>query len=399
MRIESIDFFYAALPVVTEAADGSQDALLVRIEADGVVGWGECEASPLTSIAGFVTPRSHGVCEPVSASVLGEQIDGPEDIERMHAQVRRRSMDLLQAAHVWSGVEVALWDVLGQIRQEPIWAMLGYADSLPKTPYASLLFGATPEDTYAAAVDATRQGFSAMKFGWGGFGSGELAADIAQLEAARAGAGTARLMVDAGQIWAGDPEAALARIPALAAAEVTWLEEPFAPDEYWLYSEVAERAPQIALAGGEAAHSPDMARTLIRYGGVSFVQIDTGRIGGILPSKQVADFAASRGVAYVNHTFTSHLALSAALHPFAGASGSGLCEYPGALSPLARAISDVNIETSADMTVRAPEAPGLGVAVDLVAITPYLRTVEIAVDGRSLVEPTADGGIRVRETR
>ena len=60
MILDSVDFFYASMPDVTLEADGSQDALLVRVTTDdGHSGWGECEASPLTSIAAFVTPRSH----------------------------------------------------------------------------------------------------------------------------------------------------------------------------------------------------------------------------------------------------------------------------------------------------------------------------------------------------
>ena len=89
MIIDSVDFFYASMPEVTLEADGSQDALLVRVIADGHVGWGECEASPLTSIAAFVTPRSHGVCQPVAASVIGERLDGPGDIHRIARLVGR----------------------------------------------------------------------------------------------------------------------------------------------------------------------------------------------------------------------------------------------------------------------------------------------------------------------
>lgn len=54
MQIDAVDFFYLSMPVVTNDADGSQDALLVRVVADDAVGWGECEASPLPSIAAFV---------------------------------------------------------------------------------------------------------------------------------------------------------------------------------------------------------------------------------------------------------------------------------------------------------------------------------------------------------
>jgi hypothetical protein len=125
---------------VTTAADGSQDALVVRIAAGGHVGWGECEASPLPSIAAWVTPMSHGACQPVSASVLGRTLDGPEDIARMAADVAYNSMDLLQAAHTWSGVEIALWDLLGApaaSRSGASWAMSAPTPSSPTPPSSS----------------------------------------------------------------------------------------------------------------------------------------------------------------------------------------------------------------------------------------------------------------------
>ena len=80
MQIESVDFFYLSMPVVTTEADGSQDALVVRVSGGGFSGWGECEAAPLPSIAAFVCPMSHGACQPVAASVLGRRVDSPEDI-------------------------------------------------------------------------------------------------------------------------------------------------------------------------------------------------------------------------------------------------------------------------------------------------------------------------------
>ncbi|HNB28684.1 MAG TPA: mandelate racemase/muconate lactonizing enzyme family protein, partial [Alphaproteobacteria bacterium] len=143
MKIDSVDFFYLSMPVVTDAGDGSQDALVVRVRAGGIEAWGECEASPLTSIASFVCPMSHGACRPVAASVMGEDVSTPADIARIAATIQWNSMDLLQAAHTWSGVEIALWDLLGKKRDEPVYRLLGYSRAYPKMPYASQLFGDT----------------------------------------------------------------------------------------------------------------------------------------------------------------------------------------------------------------------------------------------------------------
>ena len=104
---------------------GFDYVLLDSPPAGGLIGWGECEASPLVLIAAFVAPMSHGACRPVSASVLGRRLDGPDDIRAMAADVAYNSMDLLQAAHTWSGVEMALWDLLGKARGEPAWRLLG----------------------------------------------------------------------------------------------------------------------------------------------------------------------------------------------------------------------------------------------------------------------------------
>src|SRR5512136_3065568 len=104
MTIESVDFFYLSMPVVRDIGDGSQDALLVRVEAGGLVGWGECEAAPLVCMASWNCPMSHSACKPVSASVLGQQLEGVDDIRRINALVRAQSLDLLQADHTLSGI-------------------------------------------------------------------------------------------------------------------------------------------------------------------------------------------------------------------------------------------------------------------------------------------------------
>ena len=386
MRIDSIDLFYAAMPEVTLEADGSQDALLVRVTGDdGSVGWGECEASPLTSIAAFVTPRSHGVCQPVSASTLGEEVNTPADIYRISALVSRNSMDLLQAAHTWSGIEMALWDLLGRKLEQPVWKLLGYSQSYKKTVYASMLMGADPQSTYQLAAKAVADGYKAVKFGWGGYGENDAAIDAEHVMAAREGIGPdATLLIDAGQIWEDDVERAALRVPALQSARVTWLEEPFFADSFQSYSSLATRSNTVALAGGEAAHTEKMATNLIDFGKVKFIQIDAARIGGIGPSKKVADYAVQKGVTYVNHTFTSHLALSASMQAFAGLAEHKICEYPAEPKSLAVDISTNHIRPDAQGEIIAPDSPGLGIEVNLAGLTPYLRKVEILIDGKEI---------------
>jgi L-alanine-DL-glutamate epimerase-like enolase superfamily enzyme len=388
MKIEAVDFFYLSMPEITTEGDGSQDALLVRVSAGGLVGWGECEASPLVSIAAYVTPMSHGACRPVRASVEGREVSSPADIEAIACDVAWKSMDLLQAPHTWSGIEMALWDLIGKARGEPVWRLLGYSKAAKKLPYASVLFGDTPQQTLDAAKAIRASNYRAAKFGWGPIGRGSVREDADQFAAAREGLGAdGMLLIDAGQIWGDDVEAAAARLPYLELVKARWLEEPFhgmAYEAYAALAALAARSGSVRLAGGEAAHNVFMARHTIDYGKVGFVQIDCGRIGGIGPAKAVADYASRRGVTYINHTFTSHLALSASLQPYAGLANHVLCEYPAAPKPLGREIAVSPLLRDASGEIAIPDRPGLGVDVDVSAIAKYLVDVRIEARGERL---------------
>ncbi|WP_274627395.1 mandelate racemase/muconate lactonizing enzyme family protein [Arvimicrobium flavum] len=390
MKVDSVDFFYVAMPEVTTEADGSQDALVVRVSAGGHVGWGECEAAPLPSIAAFVSPMSHGACRPVSDSVLGQTLDGPDDIRRMSAALAFNSMDLLQAAHTWSGIEMAMWDLLGHARGVPAWKLLGYDAAYPKIPYASVLFGTTPQGTLERAREMRGRGFRAVKFGWAPFGD-SLAGDIAHLDAAREGLGPdGILLIDAGQIFGEDVDAAAARLDAMERNRVTFFEEPFHGSAYGAYGALRDRVKTVKTAGGEAAHNRYMAEHLIDFGRVGYIQIDCGRIGGLWPAKQVADYAAARGVTYINHTFTSNLALSASLQPFAGLKDHVICEYPTTLKQLAVDLTRNHIAPNANGEIEVPDAPGLGIEVNTDALKQYKVDVEIKVGGKTLFSTSAN---------
>src|SRR5262249_20301207 len=187
MKIESVDFFYLAMPQIRDIVDGSQDALLVRVRAGNYIGWGECEASPLVSMASWNCPMSHSACKPLSASVLGQVLDEPSDISRINALVRANSFDLLQTDHTLSGIDIALWDLLGKKLNEPVYRLLGYNRAHSKIAYASQLFGDDPQTTLRKAQAVASQGFHAAKFGWGSYGRGPVVADADQVHAAREG--------------------------------------------------------------------------------------------------------------------------------------------------------------------------------------------------------------------
>lgn len=385
MKIESVDFYYLSMPEVLDIGDGSQDALLVRIAAGDYVGWGECEAAPLVSIASLVCPMSHSACKPVMASVLGQQINDVSDIRRIGDLVRANSLDLLQADHTLSGIDIALWDLLGRRLNEPVWKLLGYGSSYAKTPYASVLFGNDAAETLNKAKTIAAQGFRAAKFGWGPFGLTSVQDDYDQLAAAREGLGKdGILLIDAGTVWNTNLDAARARMKMLKEVRATWLEEPFVSGALSEYHALSLESGPVGMAGGEGCHNFHLAKHMIDYAGLKYVQIDAGRIGGITISKDVADYAAGKGVIYVNHTFTSNLALSASLQPFAGLESHEICEFPTELKSLARAMTKNHIVPDQHGMLNVPDAPGLGIEPDLEGIAPYLVDTEITVRGKRI---------------
>ena len=382
MIIEAVDLFYLAMPQIRDIADGSQDALLVRVRSGDLVGWGECEASPLVSIANWACPMSHAACKNVRDTVLGRRLESPQDLVRLGDEVRAAGLDILQTDHTWSGVEIALWDILGKHLEQPVYRLLGYSQEFGKTPYASQLFGETPDETRDKAKRCREAGFAAVKFGWAGYGRSTVQADADQVEAARTGLGPdGVLLIDAGTVWGEDVEAAAARLPALEANQVLWLEEPFVGDALHAYGQLASQCRTVKLAGGEGAFNFHTARNLMDHGKLGFVQIDTGRIGGIAPAKRAADYAESNHVTFVNHTFTTHLALAASLAPYAGKRNMELCEFPVEASALATELTanHLNVQNG---KVRVLDEPGLGMQIRLDTIRKYAVPVQINVGGR-----------------
>ena len=391
MKIAAVDFFYLAMPEIHDIGDGSQDVLLVRVTADnGLEGWGECEAAPLVSIAAWCCPMSHSACKPVKQSVLGRTITSPEDIRVLTQDVRRNSFDLLQADHTLSGVDIALWDLLGKQSGEPIWKLLGWKKAFPKTAYASQLFGDHPKETYSRALRVRNQGYKAAKFGWGPFGM-KLAADEAHVRAAREGLGPdVVLMIDAGTIWGEDVETAALRLPVMQECSVLWLEEPFVSGALHPYRELGGRMDgTLRTAGGEGAHEPLMARNMIDYGNVGYIQIDAGRIGGLSSAYEIARYAEKRDVTYVNHTFTTSLALSASLQAFAGLESSRFCEVPVEPSLLARELTVECLGIDGHGLVQLPGQPGLGVTLNMDTVRKYIQPVEIRM-GDEILYSTPD---------
>ncbi len=390
MRIAAVDPFYVRMPEITDAADGTQDSFLVRVRTDdGLEGWGESDASPLVSTAAYCCPMSHGNIVNIRESLLGETVDGPEDVVRLHAKATRQGMDIQQIHHAYSAADIALWDVVGKKLGRPVYRLLDGASSksFPKRPYASVLFGDTPELTRKRAEGLRQDGFTAAKFGWGPMGKHGRENDVALVREARAGLGPeAELLIDAGVVWGRDWQTAHQRAADFAPFRPGWLEEPLLGDAVDAYRKLVTRKPAVPIAAGEGSGRYRDAEDLLLNGGVHFIQIDVGRIGGITPAHRVRKLAEEHAVTYVNHTFKSHVSIAASIHVFAAVEAFRLLEYVQGGSPMSRALVSDPLLRGPDGLVRAPERPGLGITVDREAVRKYLAPVRIEAGGRTVFE-------------
>jgi D-galactarolactone cycloisomerase len=155
--------------------------------------------------------------------------------------------------HTISGIDMALWDILGKAVEQPVGRLLGgrYRESV--MPYASLLME-EPASLGVTLAALRNKGFKAFKIGWGPFGRVSDSLDEEIVKTARSAVGSeSLLMVDAGAsdaFWGQNLKWALQTAQMLARYDVTWFEEPLLPDALHDYQELRASSP-VHIAGGE----------------------------------------------------------------------------------------------------------------------------------------------------
>jgi L-rhamnonate dehydratase len=358
MKITAVEAIVLRLPDVTAAADGTQDTCLIRIETDaGIVGWGEVDSAPTVTKAIVDAPLSHQL-----ANGLANALAGADPLDRADCRARMdQAVNFYgrvgAGVHAMAGVDVALWDLAGKAAGKSVSELLDATPNQRLRPYASLLFGDTPDETYERGRRFADAGFSAIKFGWGPMGRGA-DHDLDLVRQAKRGAGAdVTVLVDAGQVW--DWETALRRAEAFTEFDIGFLEEPLAPDDLDGYRELCRRSP-VPIATGEAESLTPAFERLLDCG-VDFIQPDPGRCG-ITTMVEAGRLARARGAGAINHTFKSGISMAASLHALAAIGGGEYFEYCVVDSALRH---DVTAESFplVDGLLAVPDGPGLGVTV------------------------------------
>src|SRR2546430_13065231 len=185
--------------------------------------------------------------------------------------------------HAISGIDIALWDLLGQATGQPVGRLLGGRYRERVKPYASVLMQQPkPLADHLRAIKA--KGFRAFKIGWGPFGRGDAKLDQAIVRAAREAVGPdSQVMVDAGgsdAFWSQGYKWALQTAEMLADYDVSWFEEPLRPDAMNDYVELRRRAP-VPIAGGEVLTRRQSFQPWLQAGAFYFFAPDVTKSGGV----------------------------------------------------------------------------------------------------------------------
>jgi len=330
---------------------------LVRVKSeDGLVGMGSCFTSG---------KLVEGSLELLWPSLKGQSAVEPERVtdtlrESTFWQGRGGAVE-----HAISGIDIALWDLMGQACSQPVSRLLGgiYRDRIK--PYGSMLFD-EPEPLRDSLQATVARGFRAIKLGWRPFGRRDHRTDELLVRTARETVGDdVELMVDAGgseQFWPHGVSWAKRTARMLADYGIVWFEEPLPPDDIEGYIELTRSSP-VPIAGGEVLTRRQSFLPWISRRAVDIIQPDTTKNGGLSESRRIAGWAYDHNVQLVSHGWNTAVGLAADLQLAAAIPTARYVEY---LTPCAyiEDLLDRPFELDADGFLEIPSEPGLGRSLD-----------------------------------
>src|SRR5438477_7247961 len=337
--------------------------ILAVLTDEGRTGWG-CIFTSVELVRGSLT-----VLQPL---YQGENALEPERVsEKLHQQTfwQGRGGSI---THTISGIDIALWDLLGKASGQPVGRLLGgrYRDRV--RPYASLLMR-DPEQMADKLLPVKAQGFRAFKIGWGPFGKKSSAVDEAIVRAACDAVGPeSLLMVDAGAsdaFWPQGYKWALRTAEMLADYDVAWFEEPLQPDA--LDDFVAlRRASTVPIAGGEVLTRRQSFQPWLQAGAFDIVQPDVTKVGGLSEQRRIAWMAREYGVRFIPHGWNTAVGLASDLQIASAFPDTDLVEYLTG-SPFIDDIAQGGWHLDGEGLLTIPTLPGLGLKLDPDGLAKY----------------------------
>jgi L-alanine-DL-glutamate epimerase-like enolase superfamily enzyme len=267
--------------------------------------------------------------------------------------------------HAISGIDIALWDLMGKACGQPVSRLLGGDYRRTVQPYGSILFD-EPEPLQRTLAEVVGRGFRAIKLGWRPFGRRDRAFDELLVKTARRAVGDGvAIMVDAGgseQFWPHGTNWARNTAAMLADFGIAWFEEPLPPDDLDGYIALTRVSP-VPIAGGEVLTRRQAFRPWIERRAVDILQPDCTKNGGLSESRRIAWLAYDHNVQVVPHGWNTAVGLAADLQFSAAIPVARYVEYLTP-SPYIDELTTEPFRLDDNGLLTIPSGPGLGIAID-----------------------------------
>jgi L-alanine-DL-glutamate epimerase-like enolase superfamily enzyme len=342
----------------------SLTATAVRIVTDeGISGLGECIARLGAGVSAEVV---HEILAPV---ILGKDPNDVEGIwEDMYRTMRARGHSRGFLLEAISGVDIALWDILGRAAGKPTWQVLAGHGRRSIPAYASSVLLDTPEVMAKESVKLVQAGYLAIKLKVGE----SVRADIPRIEAVREAVGPGiELMLDCNAGF--DPTSAVVFGRAAERLGIYWIEEPVLADDLPGYARVRAALHDVRIAAGEGEFTSAGFRPFFEQGLLDVAQPDIARAGGFTGSRRIAALANAYNIAVAPHTGASGpICIAASMHLAAAIPNFLTFEDMYIYNPLKQILAKP-LPEQADGHIMVPTAPGLGIEMDEEALVRFSR--------------------------
>ena len=378
MKITRVSADWLHVPIPEERQHRSDfgvtrafDSTLVRVETDaGITGFGEAKAA--VGSAGNNLALAACVERELGPLLVGED---PRDISRLWDVMYNgsRAHYAIARGHVFpvlgrrgltvsaiSGIDMALWDILGKELDRPVWQLIGGRRHAAMPAYAS--GGWAPTAGIVAELQSflDRGGFKAVKMRVGS-GDGTLGHSIERVHAAREGLGPdIDIFCDAHGTFAVAEAKRFCR--AVADCHIGWLEEPVTADDKAGQAEV-RASTDIPIASGESEFTRFAFRDLALLRAADIFQPDLSIAGGITEAIRIEALAAAHQIRFAPHLWGGACTFAAGLHVLAAATSGFIVEYSVGANPMLHELAEEDF-TVVDGMLEIPDRPGLGVTID-----------------------------------
>lgn len=304
--------------------------------------------------------------------VLGRN---PFDVELLWELMYRSTVNIGRKGLILeaiSGIDIALWDILGKATGQPVYNLLGGRTRDRIRAYASYLYADRDLGRLAnMAKGYVEAGFTAvkMRFGYGPQdGRAGMRKNVELVRTVRDAIGDdVDLMADAYMGWTA--QYAIEMIRLLDDYQLAWIEEPVLPDDLDGYARI-RASTRTAIAGGEHEFTRYGFKELITRGCVDYVQLDVNRVGGVTEAKKVWALAAAFSLPVVPHSqnyHNQHLIMSHLNSPLSEYLPPDYRDGDTFLSELF-----VGDAVARDGYITLSDKPGMGVELNEAVVAKYL---------------------------